>query len=140
MAYFDTYRSILSFIDRFLMHFRIEIIRGIKTMEPIRLKLRRWILGEEKYMPDSIKELFIAEEGFRLRPETITVLSELFVNTDKEFAYGLTRKFFKKIYKKAGYIQTPKDKEDFYNEGPYRRKVEIDKNIRSDYCIVEPKS
>jgi hypothetical protein len=94
-------------------------------MEPIRLKLRRWILGEERWIPDSITETWIAEEGFRLKPETITVLSELFTKTDKEFSYGVDRKFLKKIYVKAGCLETKKEKEDFYNEGPYRRKVLI---------------
>lgn len=92
-------------------------------MEPFQLKLRRWFLGEERFIPDSIKELSFTEEGLHLKPETITVLSELFAKTDKEFAYGITRKFLKKVYSKVGYFQTEKDKETFYNEGPYRRRV-----------------
>ena len=107
------------------MIYDLEIIRKIRTMEPFRLKLRRWILGEERFMPDSIKETFIAEEGFKLKPETMNVLSELFTKTDREFAYGVDKKFLKKVYVKAGCLETKKDKEDFYNEGPYRRKVLI---------------
>ncbi len=92
-------------------------------MEPLQIKLRRWFLGEERIMPESIKEIFIEAEGLKLKPETITILSEKFVQADKEFINGVTRKFLKKVYKTAGYLPTPKDKQEFYNEGPYRRKV-----------------
>jgi len=92
-------------------------------MEPMQLKFRRWFLGEERIMPDSIKEIFIEAEGLRLKPETVTVLSEKFVQADKEFTNGVTRKFLKKVYKFAGHLPTEKDKQDFYNEGPYRRKL-----------------
>ena len=89
------------------------------------MKLRRWFLGEETIMPESIKETFIAEESIRLKPETISILSELFTATDKEFAYGINKKLLKKVYTYANSLQTEKDKMDFYNEGPYRRKVAI---------------
>jgi len=97
-------------------------------MEPLQPKLRRWFLGEERFVPDSIKETLLEEEGIKLKPETITILSELFAKTDKEFAYGVTRKFLKKVFSKVGYFQNEKDKENFYNEGPYRRRVYFNRN------------
>jgi len=108
MIYYETY---------------LKIIKYFRTMEPLQLKLRRWFLGEERIMPDSIKEIFIEAEGLRLKPETITILSEKFIQADKEFINGVTRKFLKKVYKTAGYLPTQKDQEEFYNEGPYRRKL-----------------
>jgi len=92
-------------------------------MEPFQLKMRRWVLGEDRFIPESIQELSLAEEGLKLRPETINILSQFFNKTDKEFAYGITRKFIKKIYSHTGYFENKKDEETFYNEGPYRRRV-----------------
>jgi len=108
MIYYETY---------------LKIIKYFRTMEPLQLKFRRWFLGEERIMPDSIKEIFIEAEGLKLKPETVTVLSERFVQADKEFSNGVTRKFLKKVYKFAGHMPTEKEKQEFYNEGPYRRKL-----------------
>jgi hypothetical protein len=89
------------------------------------MKLRRWFLGEDNELPESITEILYIKDKLSLKYETTVVLSELFVQTDNELTFGVNRKFMAKLYSKMGVFENKKEKEEFYFESPYRRKVLI---------------
>jgi hypothetical protein len=92
-------------------------------MEPFKMKLRRWFLGEDNAMSESISETLYYNDEVSLKTETVQVLSELFSQADVKLPNGVTRKLLAKTFSKMGVFAEKKEKEEFYFESPYRKKV-----------------
>ena len=94
-------------------------------LEPVKLRLKIWFLGEKDYLPESIEETFMSGEGIKLKHETIDSLSDLFVETDRELRYGINKKFLRKLYTKVNCLKTKEDRAEFYSDSVYQRKVRV---------------
>lgn len=101
----------------------IEFLKYVRSIEPLKKKFRRWFLGEDNYIPDSLKETMYYDEEVKLKIETVNMISELFVTTDKALHYGMTKRFLVKSYFKMGMLAEKKERVEFYNRSSYRRKV-----------------
>jgi hypothetical protein len=101
----------------------LEFLRYVRSIEPIKLKLRRWFLSEDNFTPDSIRETKFYDENITLERDTVSLLTNHFLVGDKELYFGVTRNLLKKIFNKMGCFTKADEKREFYFEGPYRRKV-----------------
>ena len=98
-------------------------MKYVRSIEPLKFKLRRWFLGEDNYLPDSLRETLFYKEDVNLEVETIAILTVAFMSADKDLYFGVTKKLIGKIYKKLGCFEKVDEKRSFYFDGPYRRKV-----------------
>lgn len=87
-----------------LQYFTISLgfIKRVRMMEPMNKKFRRWFLGEDNVTPDSLKDIIYCHNDIKLKPESIRLLSEIFIETDRKFAYGVNRKMIAKLLKRVG--------------------------------------
>ena len=95
----------------------------MRSIEPLKRKLRRWFLSEDNYIPDSLKETMYYDEEIKLSIETVNIIANLFLPTDKSLHYGMTKRFLAKLYVKMGLLAEKKERLEFYSKGSYRRKV-----------------
>jgi len=94
-----------------------------RKLEPVKLQLKIWFLGEKNYIPDSIEETFMTREGIRISHTTNDTLSNLFVDTDRELKYGINKKFLRKLYAKVNCLKTKEDRAEFYDDSVYTQKL-----------------
>ncbi len=113
----------------FIRFLNIEFLKYVRSIEPLKRKFRRWFLGEDNFIPDSLKETMYYDEEIKLSIETVNVISNLFLPTDKSLHYGMTKRFLVKIYIGAGLLTEKKERQEFYLKGSYRRKVLFDKSL-----------
>ena len=100
-------------------------VKFTRVLEPVKLQLKIWLLGEKEYIPESIEETFMSGEGINLKQGTIDSLSDLFVETDRELKYGINRKFLRKLYSKLNCFKSKEEKAEFYNDSLYFRKARV---------------
>lgn len=62
-------------------------------------------------------------EGIKLKETTINTLSDIFVETDRELKFGITKKLLRKLYSKLNVLRSKEDRQEFYNDSIYSKKV-----------------
>ena len=95
-------------------------------MEPIRRKLRRWILGEDNLPPPSITEQSTVQPITGLTDQQNQQLQSFFVSTDAQLHFGFTFKFLFRIYKAMGLSLSDEERLAFTRQIGYHRKVNQD--------------
>lgn len=106
-------------------------------MEPIRRKLRRWILGEKNLPPDSILEQKQQFKKNMLNQAQMKKLTDVFVKLDVQLNFGFGFRFLKRIYKKVGVKMEEKEKFDFNRKTGYHRKMNQDSSGMTLFDFLE---
>ncbi len=95
--------------------------------EPIRKKLRRWILGEKNLPLQSITEQKISPVVPQTLTETqIKQLGAVFREMDEQLHFGFGFKYLARIYKALGVTMTDKERNEFLRKTGYFRKLNQD--------------
>lgn len=118
LAFFLVLCGLLNFFEGYK-----SFVSLTRILEPVKLQLKIWFLGEKHYIPESIEETFMSGEGIKLREETANKLSYLFVETDRELKYGINKKFLRRLYTKLNILKTKEERQDFYNDTLYSKKL-----------------
>lgn len=104
-------------------NFWVYLVNRIRNIESPRRKLRRWILHEHNYVPQSIEENDLSEVTL---PDKIShKLGLAFLKIDDELYYGVSFKQLFNIFKELGQVDgsNKKERQKFYAKSGYTRQA-----------------
>lgn len=116
----------------------IGIAETLVSMEPVKKKLRRWILGEKNLPPLSITEQQIPPMVNRTFTATqIKDLCTCFRKIDDQVHFGFGFKFMSRIFKAMGIQMSEKEREAFLHKTGYVRKLNQDSTAMTLAVFLE---